>query len=187
MQDLGDGEPSSRGLIASSPSVVLQLHRASQLAGETHASIMSASRFDITVFGATGFTGKYVCEEIVRSLNAFGPDFTWAIASRKREGLEKIREECRAWGCAESRLPGIIIADTGKEKSLVDMCLQTKCEYAPYDRSRLAASPRSQTPGSIRSPQRRRTLCIPWRASHQGDHLCFREAARARTGWRRLR
>jgi len=54
-------------------------------------------KFDIVVWGASGFTGRLVCEYLV---NKYGlgetSQFEWAIAGRNREKLEKIQRELTA-------------------------------------------------------------------------------------------
>ncbi len=53
-------------------------------------------KFDLIVFGATGFTGKYVVETIVKTLSSSTPPgepFTWAIAGRSISKLATILEE----------------------------------------------------------------------------------------------
>lgn len=44
--------------------------------------------FDIVVFGATGFTGKYVCAELARNASSEDSPIRWAIAGRSKEKLE---------------------------------------------------------------------------------------------------
>ena len=43
------------------------------------------------LFGATGFTGRLAALYIARQYGS--KQFRWAIAGRRKEGLEKIREE----------------------------------------------------------------------------------------------
>lgn len=51
-------------------------------------------QFDLIVFGATGFTGKYVAENIVKTLNSTpGESFTWAVAGRSTSKLAEILKE----------------------------------------------------------------------------------------------
>lgn len=47
---------------------------------------MDSRKVDIIIFGATGFTGKYVVQELV---NINDNKYTWAIAGRN---LQKLRE-----------------------------------------------------------------------------------------------
>ena len=46
------------------------------------------NRLDIVIFGATGYTGKFVVRELA---NAFRKeDFTWGIAGRSKEKLNDV-------------------------------------------------------------------------------------------------
>lgn len=47
----------------------------------------SEGKYDIVVFGATGFTGEYVVEEIARTIEA--EKLTWAVAGRNMAKLQK--------------------------------------------------------------------------------------------------
>uniref|UniRef100_A0A8C1R2V6 Saccharopine dehydrogenase NADP binding domain-containing protein n=1 Tax=Cyprinus carpio TaxID=7962 RepID=A0A8C1R2V6_CYPCA len=56
------------------------------------ATLTTSSKrpYHIIVFGATGFTGQFVVEEVARTCNE-GPGGTlqWAVAGRNRDRLEK--------------------------------------------------------------------------------------------------
>lgn len=47
----------------------------------------SARKHDIVVFGASGFTGKFVVKELIR-LRDIGQSFTFAISGRDRQKLQ---------------------------------------------------------------------------------------------------
>lgn len=49
------------------------------------------SRFDIVIYGATGFTGKWVIRQLVNS-DLFA-DISWAIAGRSEQKLKQVLEE----------------------------------------------------------------------------------------------
>ena len=57
------------------------------------------SRYDLVVYGATGYTGQYVVEEIARvaqkEQSAGGAVLTWAVAGRNRNKLFKAIEEAK--------------------------------------------------------------------------------------------
>lgn len=54
---------------------------------------MSSSReLDIIVYGATGFTGRLVCE-FLNSQYGVGGDIKWAMAGRSQEKLTQVRDE----------------------------------------------------------------------------------------------
>ena len=55
----------------------------------------SSSRpYHIIIFGASGFTGQYVVEEVARTVSE-GPSGTlrWAVAGRSKAKLEKVLEQ----------------------------------------------------------------------------------------------
>ncbi|KAK6182531.1 hypothetical protein SNE40_010193 [Patella caerulea] len=85
----------------------------------------SATRYDFVVFGATGFTGQFVVEEIARIAEE-EPGLTWAIAGRKMDKLQKVLENASKHTGKEIEDIPIIIADSSSEQSLYDMCSQAK-------------------------------------------------------------
>ena len=48
-------------------------------------------KYDLIIFGATGFTGQYVAEEVARV--ACEENITWAVAGRHVEKLKIILEK----------------------------------------------------------------------------------------------
>ncbi len=50
-----------------------------------------AREYDLIIFGATGFTGQYVVEEVARV--AEEEKLTWAVAGRHVEKLKQILEK----------------------------------------------------------------------------------------------
>lgn len=49
-----------------------------------------SERFDVVVFGATGFTGKYAVRAIHRMAKDSAKPITWAIAGRNEAKLKEI-------------------------------------------------------------------------------------------------
>ena len=49
---------------------------------------MSDRRFEVVLYGATGFTGKLVAEYLAEA----HPDLTWAIAGRNQQKLDEVRQ-----------------------------------------------------------------------------------------------
>ena len=49
---------------------------------------MASTRVDLIVFGATGFTGKFVVDEMASKYESEG--FTWAIAGRDNKKLRSL-------------------------------------------------------------------------------------------------
>jgi len=82
---------------------------------------MAGSReFDIVVYGATGYTGRLVCEYLNETYGV-GGDVTWAMGGRSQEKLEKIRDEL---GLDKS--VALVVADTGDQSTVDDMVGRTK-------------------------------------------------------------
>ena len=48
------------------------------------------SRYDLVVFGASGYTGQFVAEEIARTVTK---SRSWAVAGRNRKKLEAVLVE----------------------------------------------------------------------------------------------
>lgn len=80
------------------------------------------NRFDVVIFGATGYTGKYA----IRAAASLLKDNRWAIAGRNKQKLEESLKEAGDKISQDlSEIP-IIIADIKDEKSLVEMTKQAK-------------------------------------------------------------
>ncbi|XP_070705595.1 saccharopine dehydrogenase b [Pempheris klunzingeri] len=92
------------------------------------AAVTSSRPYHLIVFGATGFTGQFVVEEVARCA-AESPgegSLKWAVAGRSRQRLEEVLK-----GAAERlTMPElrtdieIIVADVSVEESLSIMCQQ---------------------------------------------------------------
>lgn len=79
-------------------------------------------KFDVVIFGATGYTGKYA----VRAAASVLKDFKWAVAGRNREKVEAtLKEIGEKINKDLSKVP-IIIADIEDENSLLEMTKQAK-------------------------------------------------------------
>lgn len=76
--------------------------------------------FDIVVYGATGFTGRLICEYLNTSYGT-GSGFTWAIAGRNQEKLELLRDELGL----DKTIP-LLVADTSDQQALGAMVARTK-------------------------------------------------------------
>ena len=82
---------------------------------------MSSSKFDIIVYGATGFTGQLVAEYLAAHYRNDG-QLKWAMAGRSLDKLKSVRDAIGA--PADTPL---IVADAGDPASLKAMVDQTKC------------------------------------------------------------
>lgn len=80
-----------------------------------------ARRFDVVVFGATGFTGGLVAEYLAR-VSAQEP-FRWALAGRSRRKLEEMQGRLAATPGAIA--PALLVADVGDEASLEALAAST--------------------------------------------------------------
>lgn len=85
--------------------------------------------YDFVVFGASGFTGKYVCEELHDVIQSNNYNYKWAVAGRNSNKLEN----CLCGMVARKKLTeeqklnvGIITADVDDYDSLLSMCKRTK-------------------------------------------------------------
>jgi short subunit dehydrogenase-like uncharacterized protein len=81
---------------------------------------MSSSKFDIVVYGATGFTGQLVAEYLAANYKGAG-GLKWAMAGRSKDKLAAVRDAIGA--PADTPL---IVADAGDPASLKAMVDQTK-------------------------------------------------------------
>ena len=84
----------------------------------------SSSKFDIIVYGATGFTGQLVAEYLAAHYRN-DPQLKWAMAGRSLDKLAKVRDEVGA--PADTPL---IAADSGDVGSLRVMVEQTRLVIA---------------------------------------------------------
>ena len=81
---------------------------------------MTSSKFDIVVYGATGFTGQLVAEYLAAQYTGDG-NLKWAMAGRSLDKLASVRDAIGA--PADTAL---IVADAGDPASLKAMVDQTK-------------------------------------------------------------
>ncbi|MGH0114395.1 UNVERIFIED_CONTAM: hypothetical protein FKN15_005877 [Acipenser sinensis] len=83
--------------------------------------------YQLVIFGASGFTGQFVVEEVARN-TAEGPKGTlkWALAGRNRQKLQEVLDQA-AENLGKPELKSevdIIIADVGEPDSLASMSKQ---------------------------------------------------------------
>ncbi|KAK4511081.1 uncharacterized protein ATC70_012291 [Mucor velutinosus] len=92
---------------------------------------MSNKVFDITVFGATGLTGKQIVRHVfelsVNKPDFYPPSFRWAIAGRSAEKLEDIiNEMTNRYPNATIGKPTVLVANVTQREQLDAMTSQTK-------------------------------------------------------------
>ncbi|KAI1315574.1 hypothetical protein EDD11_000649 [Mortierella claussenii] len=81
--------------------------------------------FDITIFGATGFTGKFILTEVLRTASKVFPggrQLRVAVAGRSREKLETLVASLPSADNPGNIQPTIVIADVKDEASMKSMC-----------------------------------------------------------------
>ena len=78
------------------------------------------TELDLVVYGATGFTGRLICEHLNRTYGV-GGDYKWGMAGRSLSKLEKIRDEL----ALDASIP-LIVADTNDVSALETMVSSTK-------------------------------------------------------------
>lgn len=99
---------------------------------------MSNRKYDVVVFGATGFTGRLVAEYLLHQYG-IGGELHWAMAGRSMKKLESIRTEL-----GTDAIP-LIVADSSDRASLDAMTSQAKVicttvgPYAKYGSSLVAS------------------------------------------------
>lgn len=76
--------------------------------------------FDIVVFGATGFTGKLICEYLHQSYGEKG-GFRWGMAGRNLAKLEQVRDEL---GIDDS--VALVVADSDDKASIDKLASATR-------------------------------------------------------------
>lgn len=80
-----------------------------------------AREFDLVIFGATGFTGQFVVEEVARTVKEDEPQLKWAVAGRNAGKLaQTLKDAGKEVG---QDLSGVthIIADVNDYQSLLKM------------------------------------------------------------------
>ena len=81
---------------------------------------MSSREFGVVVYGATGYTGRLVCEYLNKQYGVNG-DVKWAMAGRSEEKLKQVRDEM---GIPKD-VP-FVIADAGNPESVQAMVESTQ-------------------------------------------------------------
>ena len=81
-------------------------------------------KFDIILWGATGFTGKLVAEYFLREYG-LNKSLNWGIAGRNKGKLEKLRYKLKTVSKEALEIP-ILIGDSHQIKSLNKIVKQTK-------------------------------------------------------------
>ena len=75
-----------------------------------------ARRYDVVVWGSTGFTGRLTCEYLSKTY----PDLKWAIAGRNPQVLEEIKKSLKLNNI------DILVGNIDNQESLRAITSQTK-------------------------------------------------------------
>src|SRR6476469_7500264 len=90
---------------------------------------MSSSKFDIVVYGATGFTGQLIAEYLATRYND-DANLKWAMAGRSKEKLAAVREAIGA--PADTPLIVADASDVGSLKAMVAQTTSVITTVGPY-------------------------------------------------------
>ena len=83
-------------------------------------------RLDIIIFGATGYTGAFAVEDLVKSIELENHDLTFGIAGRSKSRLETVLKQVGERLKKSLVHVPIIEADVGNEESVLEMCKRGK-------------------------------------------------------------
>lgn len=86
---------------------------------------MAENRLDLVIFGATGFTGQFVVEEVAQIAEEEGVT-KWGIAGRNKTKLEAIRRQAAKETGKNLDDVALIVADVSDDESLRQMAKQAK-------------------------------------------------------------
>ncbi|XP_069625343.1 saccharopine dehydrogenase-like oxidoreductase [Ranitomeya imitator] len=93
------------------------------------ATRASSRPYQIVVFGASGFTGQFVVEEVARAADGEdyrGQELRWAVAGRSKKKLEDVLSwAADRMGKPQLKSIDILISDVSDEESLAEMCKKT--------------------------------------------------------------
>ena len=81
-------------------------------------------RFDVVIFGASGYTGKYVVEHFARI--AEKENVSWCVAGRSESKLTETLKMVGGWVDKDLSNVTKLITDVADEKSIDDMCKNAK-------------------------------------------------------------
>ena len=82
------------------------------------------SRLDIVLFGATGFTGKFVAKELAKKFKI--ENFKWGVAARTETKLKNLLNSLSTELGTDLKGVENIIVDINNPESVADMCKRAK-------------------------------------------------------------
>jgi len=98
------------------------------------SSTPQTRRFDLVLFGATGYTGRWALEHYLKTYQ--NQSINFAIAGRNEKKLKKVLEDMKELGLDPSGIP-CLYADSFDQNSLEEVCRQTKVivtTVGPYEK-----------------------------------------------------
>ena len=83
-------------------------------------------RLDVIVFGVTGYTGMYVVENLIKTIEQENNDLKWGVAGRDEKKINKCMEEISK--LVNKNLNGIpiIVADLCENDAISRTCKQAR-------------------------------------------------------------
>ncbi len=70
---------------------------------------MKNIEYDLIIMGATGFTGKLVVEYLIENYGVENEEFTWAIAGRDINKLERLRSSFKYIDSNSNKIPRLVV------------------------------------------------------------------------------
>lgn len=70
---------------------------------------MKNIEYDLVIMGATGFTGKLVVEYLIENYGVENEEFTWAIAGRDKNKLERLRSSFNYIDSNSNKIPTLVV------------------------------------------------------------------------------
>lgn len=83
--------------------------------------------YDLVVLGATGFTARFVLQEICAQ-KKWHSGFTWAIAGRQRKALDVLRDSIHQ-SVTSGPAPDVLVVDIKDYSTVLAMAKQARREW----------------------------------------------------------
>ena len=87
--------------------------------------LFSKQKLNFVILGATGFTGRYVVQQMCTTLVKAKTDIVWGIAGRSKQRLLQLLTDCCQQNGSHSTTIQVIDVDINDKNSLLQMCRQT--------------------------------------------------------------
>ncbi|KAI1289826.1 Saccharopine dehydrogenase-like oxidoreductase [Halotydeus destructor] len=84
--------------------------------------VEDVNRLDIVIFGASGYTGQYCIENLVKSIDKENSGLTFGVAGRSADKLKQSLATVSGWLNKSIENIPIIVADVNDEQSVLAMC-----------------------------------------------------------------